>query len=175
MSLSNSKQPASFANPAMIVNRYLWHRMVEIDPNLAMTYMRNGLFEMPIYPVTDSSATQAIWDNKPYLLYSMSFSRPTSPFFPIKRGRVHYGLRANASQTFEWSNAMQHILDRQDESARDINEHNRRTTKSPVYFHDTRVFQVEDTTTRDFVNNPYLISSFVVQVDYHLIEKDATV
>ena len=162
MSLSDPKATPSVPNPVMVINGYLWDKFKEIDPGLD-TYPY-----MPIFPMSDAQANNSMWDNKPYLIFNRMFQRPDNPFYPIKRDVYHYGLKASAVMTLEWSAAMQAILDRQDDAARDINAWNAAHGAEPVYFHNLRVYQMEQGGQRDYTNRPTFITDIIVKAEYHI-------
>lgn len=167
MSLSNPNLTSSTVNPIAVINGYLWSSFKEIDPGLAIAYTINGKEITPIFPISDSMADNMAWTNKAYLLYNSVYSRPAGPFYPIKRESIYYALKGNAGQTFEWSRAIQKVLDRQDDAARDANEWNRNNLKSPVFFHNLRVFQAGDSKTRDYVVKPFYYTDIMVRAEYH--------
>lgn len=168
MSLSNPNKQGSVPNPMAVLNGYLWDAMKAMDPELDAYYA--GV--TPIIPLHDSSGGNLPWGNKPYLVYNRIFKRPTSPFYPIKRDTFFYTLKSDVKSTIEWTGAIQMILDRQDDSAKDINAWNAQKYADgdwdqPVFFHETRIFQIERTDARDYAVDPNQETQFMIDAKYH--------
>ena len=106
--------------PAVPINRYLWSKIAELDPDLVMSY--NGI--MPFYPLGDSAAGDAPWDQKPNIVYDRMMTINSNPFYPIKKEQIHYALKALPSDSLTWGSAIQYILDRMDDAAQEVNEYN---------------------------------------------------
>jgi hypothetical protein len=111
--------------PSLAVNGYLWKTMQrfydankeEEDPSLDKVY--EG--KLPFYPVGDSAAGDEPWDNKPYFVYDRVFRFSSQPFYEHKRESTLYYLKAREKDSLEWAAIVQLILDREDDSAKDIN------------------------------------------------------
>ena len=177
MSLSNPKAPSSIDSASKVLNGYLWDSLKKIDPGLNGYYGtvkdRQGNVKevVPIVPLHDSAGENMTWGDKPYLIYNKVFSRPKDQFYPVKREVFHFGLKAGVAQTFEWLTAIQMILDRQDDAAKDINKWNATSEDHQhVFFHHLRIFQIERTEPRDYSVKPAHITEFMVVAEYHYTE-----
>jgi hypothetical protein len=156
-----------FALPVLTVNGYLWDTMKSIDPSLSLK--KNYGTSLPFFPMSDSASGASSWENKPYFIYDRMFRITGSPFPYIKKEHIIYSLKGKEEQTLEWGNALQYILDRQDDSAQDINEWNsNQTVPNEVYFHSTRVLQTNPSMSRDFSNRPFYVTEFIIEAQYHL-------
>lgn len=154
------------------VNGYLWDTMKAIEPSLATKYGN----KVPIYPLGDAASGTKTWENKTYMIYDRMFTIMKSPFYPIKCEEVRYFLKAKESDTFLWGSAIQMILDRSDDAAKDINawiRNNGTCDDFPIYFHKMRVNQVSSSMAsakeniRDFSILPFYVTEFIVDVEYH--------
>lgn len=160
--------------PPLAVNGYLWDTMKQLDPTLTQTKKYGN--KMPFFPIGDSAAGQKQWENKPYFIYDRIFRFSANPFYPKKRESFLYYLKAKPIETLQWSAAMQLILDREDDSAKDINEwirNNGGNDEYPVYFHTLRVYQARSGSpssegrTREETSRPYYITEFMIDACYH--------
>ena len=173
MSLSNPKSASSVPNAVAVVNGYLWDSLNKIDPGLNPKY--KGI--TPIIPMHDSSAGKLPWGDNPYLIYNRIFRRAVTPFYPIKRDTFFYTLKADAGQTMEWTIAIQIILDRQDDAAKDVNEWNRMKHETvpgwdqPVFFHSFRLFQIERTDARSYSVDANQETQFMLDAQYHFTKE----
>jgi len=104
--------------PALPVNGYLWDTMKKLEPTLADKY--DGI--VPFYPIGDSAAGDNPWDNNPYFIYDRVFRFSSKPFYEHKRESVLYYLKAKEIDSLTWAAALQVILDREDDSAKNIND-----------------------------------------------------
>ena len=160
---------SQFTLPVLTINGYLWHTMKQIDPTLAQT--KNYGNKIPFFPISDSASGAKAWENKPYFIYDRMLKMTKSPFPYIKKEQILYALKAKEEQSLEWGMALQYIIDRQDDSAQDINDWNRsQQTPAGVYFHSTRILQLNGSLSRDFSVRPYYITEFLVEVEYHLTD-----
>jgi hypothetical protein len=156
---------SDFAYPPKVINSYLWDTMKSIEPSLNKVYGNI----IPFFPLSDAASGSKSWENKPYIIYDRIMKTTESPFYPIKKDHILYALKANEINTIEWGTAIQYILDRQDDSAQDINEWNRNQTEpKEIYFHSLRVFQMDSSIPRDFSSRPYYITEFIINAEYHL-------
>jgi hypothetical protein len=167
MTLSN------FTLPAVVVNKYLWHTIKQLEPSFVKTYGSN----IPFFPLSDSASGAKSWENKTYVIYDRMMKYTNNPFYPIKSESLIYAVKGSEVQTLEWSMAIQYILDRQDDSAQDINNWNRsQTNPANIYFHSTRAFQSDSgavsglSTARDFSSRPFYITEFVIDLKYHFTD-----
>lgn len=173
MSLSNPRSLPSVPLPTTALNAYLWWALKDIDPALDNMYRVNGqrLGPMgPIFPYSDSAAASIPWGDKPYLLYDRVPGRPTNPFYPIKRDVYHFSLKADATQALEWVGAIQQILDRQDDAAKDVNNFNfyhPDGQRVPVFFHHLRVYQIDPAAETKHLNDSDQFTDIMVVAEYH--------
>ena len=153
--------------PAVPINRYLWSKIAELDPDLVISY--DGI--MPFYPLGESAAGDAPWDGKPTIVYDRMMVINPSPFYPIKKEQIHYALKAGPSDSLAWGSAIQYILDGMDDVAKEINAYNADKMYG-LFFHHIRVFQTSTQISssgaqRDFSTNQFYISRFIIDCEYH--------
>lgn len=166
---------SNFSLPVLTINEYLWDTMKQIDPTLSQT--KNYGNKIPFFPMSDAASGSKSWENKTYIIYDRVIRYSRTPFYPIKKEQILYAVKGKEESTFEWSLAIQYILDRMDDAAQDINEWNRlKETPSSVYFHNLRAYQTDSgdaqgfSTARDFSNRPYYITNFIIDVEYHFTD-----
>lgn len=157
----------------LAINGYLWDTFKAIEPTFAKKYAN----KMPFFPVSDAASGQKQWENKPYIIYDRMFKFSRGSFYPIKQEQLVYVVKGNEAQIFEWGAGIQMILDRGDDSAKDVNNwirNNGGNDKYPVYFHSMKVYQTRPMmgsaaeNARDFSTRPYYMSDFFVDMDYHI-------
>lgn len=161
----------AFPIPVLHINKYLWNSMKQIDPSLAVQYGTT----VPFFPLADSRAGDTGWGTKPYVVYDMLFKLRGKPFYPVKKVQAMYFVRGTAEDVLSWSNAIGHILDREDQSAQDINKY--LTANNPtagIYFHRTRVMQIDmvNDNRQDLSVRQQYTASMIVDFEYH-ISKDS--
>ena len=166
----------SIGLPVLAINGYLWETMKKIAPELSNQYGDT----IPFYPISDSSSGDEPWDSRPYFIYDRVFRFSSSPFYPAKRDSILYYLKAREIDSLQWSAALQLILDREDDAAKDVNNWIRSQQNwldYPYYFHNIRIYQSRasapssDGKLRDFSSvQPYFISEFMVDIHYHSTE-----
>lgn len=158
----------------IVVNKYLWDTMKEIQPNLSSSSKYGNT--IPIFPLGDSASGKKSWENKTYMVYDRMFTKMKGAFYPIKCEDLRYFLKAKEQDTFIWGSAIQTILDRSDDAAKDINSwirNNGGNEEYPLFFHKLRVYQVssslasEKENLRDFSSRPFYITEFIVDIEYH--------
>lgn len=160
---------SQFTLPVLTINNYLWDVMKQIDPTLTQAKKYGN--RVPFFPMSDATSGTKSWENKPYIIYDRMLRMTGSPFYPIKNEHILYAVKGKEEETFEWSAAIQYILDRMDDAAQDINDWNRsQDTPANVYFHNLRVYQTDSSRSRDFSNRPYYITEFVVDARYHFTD-----
>jgi hypothetical protein len=160
---------ALIPSPSVVVNGYLWNTIEKIDSALVASY--GGI--TPIFPLSDSASGVESWGEKAYIVYDRMLQLSRNPLYPVKQEQTLYSLKGNEEQTIQWALAIQVILDRMDDAAKDINEWNR-SLASPhhIYFHHVRVFQLlrRPTESREFSNRPHYISQFMIETEYHFTD-----
>jgi hypothetical protein len=159
--------------PTLAINGYLWDVMKVFEPSLFSQYGNT----VPFYPISDSSAGDEPWDSKPYFIYDRVFRFSGKPFYEHKRESTLYYLKAREVDSLQWSAAVQLILDREDDAAKDVNEwirNNGGSSEYPVYFHNIRVYQSRssspssDGKIREFSTvQPYFITEFMIDTHFH--------
>lgn len=160
-----------FPIPVLSVNRFLWNDMTALDDSLLSQY---GTI-IPFFPLADSRAGDAGWGSKPYVVYDTLFKMRGKPFYPVKKIQVMYFVRGTAEDVITWSNVIGHILDREDESAQDINNYLRdNEPDAGIYFHKTRVLQIDmvNDQRQDLSVRQQYTSSMIIDLEYH-ISKDS--
>ena len=170
MSLSDPRKPSSVPLPTTALNAYLWEALKDIDPDIADDYVVNGWEITPIFPYSDAASASIPWKDKPYLLYERVPGRPTNPFYPVKRDVYHYSLKADPTLALEWVGAIQQILDRQDDAAKDVNNFNfyhRHGPRVPVFFHHLRVYQIDPAAETKHLNDSDQFTDIMVVAEYH--------
>lgn len=161
----------AFPVPVLHVNKYLWDAMTTTDTNLAAQYGNI----IPFFPLADSRAGDAGWGTKPYVVYDSLFKLRGKPFYAIKKLQVMYFVRGTAEDVITWSNVIGHILDREDESAQDVNNYLRdNEPDAGIYFHRTRVLQIDmvNDQRQDLSVRQQYTSSMIIDLEYH-ISKDS--
>lgn len=169
---------ANFSLPATTINGYLWDTMKQIEPTFAKTYGN----KMPFFPLSDASSGDKAWGGKTYVIYDRMMRLTRQPFPYIKREHTLYYVKGKEIDTLEWGLAIQHILDRMDDAAQDINDWNRaQAIPSKVYFHNLIVSQADSgdmgspSATRDFSDRPFYITKFIIDAQYHFTESIDTI
>lgn len=160
-----------FPIPVLFVNRFLWNEMVALDESLLPQY---GTI-VPFFPLADSRAGDAGWGAKPYVVYDSLFKLRGKPFYPVKKIQIMYFVRGTAEDVITWSNVIGHILDREDESAQDVNNYLRdNEPDAGIYFHKTRVLQIDmvNDQRQDLSVRQQYTSSMIIDLEYH-ISKDS--
>jgi hypothetical protein len=173
------------AIPSLAINAYLWDTMKQLSesqnngngPNLEDAYGDT----VPFYPVGDSAAGDNPWEDKPYFIYDRVFRFNSNPFYELKRDSTLYYLKANETDSLEWSAILQIILDREDDAAKDINEwirNNGGNEKYPFSFHNLRVYQSRssspssDGKIREISTvQPYYITEFMIDTHFHFTKQ----
>ena len=160
----------AFPLPTTYINSYVWAALNLIDDTLQSNY---GTI-MPIFPLADARGGDAGWDNKPYIIYENLMRFRPKPFYPIHKLQTFYFIRADASDTLVWSNAIIHILDRGDAAAQDINNYlSLNHPTAGIYFHHLKVFQVDTPSDErlDLSLRQQYTTSLIIEYEYH-ISKD---
>jgi hypothetical protein len=160
---------------AVYINNYLWGVIKKIDPDFVSSY--NGI--VPFFPLSESASGDAPWNDKPSIVYDRLFTVSKSPFYPIKTEQIHYAVKATENQSLYLGSAIQLILDRQDDAAKDINEFmSIAYPESAIRFHHLRVYQPASAVSkagggvRDFTTRQYQVSKFFVDAEYHTCAYD---
>ena len=81
--------------PAVPINRYLWSKIAELDPDLVIDY--EGI--LPFFPLGETAAGDSPWDGKPSVVYDRMMVINPNPFYPIKKEQIHYALKADPTDS----------------------------------------------------------------------------
>lgn len=162
-----------FSVPVLPVNNYLWDTMKRIEPGLADDY--DGI--IPFIPLADARGGDSVWKEKPYVIYDYSIRPREWSFYPIHHTHFYYMVRGRTEDALVWTNAIGHILDRQDDAAKDINSFMvDQYDETPVFFHSFKVMsqeRVEDRTRLDSAVDQFYQMSLTVDAKYHLNNANA--
>ena len=157
---------AAFPAPATYVNNYLWSSLKSIDGTLDAQYDYQ-----PFYPLADSKAGDQGWGNKTYVVYDQLMKFRSKPFYGIHKSQTFYWVRGQADDILGWTTAISHILDRQDQAAKDINSWIAANDPTAgIFFHDVKVFQVDsaDEERMDLAVRQYYTASMIIEMHYHI-------
>jgi len=159
--------------PAVPVNRYLWSKIAELDPDFVLEY--NGV--QPFFPLGESASGGTPWEELPTFVYDRMMVINPNPFYPIKKEQIHYALKANPSDSMALGSAVQYILDGMDDVAQDINAYNKDKDYG-IFFHHVRVFQTSTQISssgaqRNYTTNQYYVSKFIIETEFHYNERKA--
>ena len=89
--------------PAVPINRYLWSKIAELDPDFVLEY--EGV--QPFFPLGESAAGDTPWKDKPSFVYDRMMVINPNPFYPIKKEQIHYALKANPTDSMALGPAIQ--------------------------------------------------------------------
>jgi hypothetical protein len=164
--------------PSLAINGFLWDTMKQIDPDIEKRYGST----VPFYPIGDSAAGSEPWDNNPYFVYDRVFRFSGKPFYEHKRESTLYYLKAREVDSLEWAGIIQAILDREDDTAKDINAWIRSQDNAvddyPIFFHNVRIYQSRssspssDGKIREYTTvQPYYITEFMVDTHFHFTKQ----
>ena len=161
--------------PAVPINRYLWSKIAELDPDFVLGY--NGV--QPFFPLGESASGGTPWEELPTFVYDRMMVINPNPFYPIKKEQIHYALKANPSDSMALGSAVQYILDGMDDVAQDINAYNKDRDYG-IFFHHVRVFQTSTQVSssgaqRNYTTNQYYVSKFIIETEYHYNERKALI
>jgi len=168
MSLSN------FGFAPVVVNNYLWSVMKLMEPSLSSS--SNYGSTIPFLPLGDAAAGTLGWGDKTYVIYDRMFKAMKDPSYWVKCEEVKYQLKAKEQDTFIWGSAIQQILDRHDDAAKDVNDwirSNGGDNAYPIFFHSMRVFQLarylatDSENIRDLSSRSFYVTEFAVDMKYH--------
>ena len=158
-----------FPIPSIQLNKYLWNAMTTVDPTLLTTYGN----VVPFFPLADSRAGDAGWENKPYVVYDNLFKLRGTTFPQIKHLQIMYFVRGSAEDVITWSNVIAHILDREDDSAKDVNAYLATLNPVPeIFFHRMRIHQIDmvNDQRQDLAVRQQYTASMIVDTKYHITD-----
>lgn len=157
----------AFPVPTTYINKYVWDAMKSLDDSLAGDYKNI----VPFFPASDTRSDEWPWKNKPYVIYDQLFRmRRNTRYFDHKIQTLYY-IKGAPVDAIVWTNAISHILDREDAVAQDIN--NWLAANHPdagVYFHSFKVIQIDQFTDNrmDISLNQQYMATLAVEYEYHL-------
>jgi hypothetical protein len=155
--------------PILAVNNYVWDQFRVMDPALVNSYGKT----VPFYPL-GSSAARSKDSNlaQTVIYYDRIFRFRPQPFYQIKKEQFSYKINGVDTDYLAWGSALQLLLDREDDSAKDINSWIGKSgnyDKYPVFFHSMRVFIPAYAEYREVsANDPTWIGNFIIDVQYHM-------
>lgn len=152
--------------PALAINSYLWDTISTLHPSFVSQY--NGI--VPIYPVYDSTAGDAKWKDKPYIIYDSLLRVNPSPFYPLRKEQVMYQVKGDINDVIGLRETIINILNRGDDVAREINEYYCSVNPNfETFIDNVRCFQINFTNeeTKPSTNKQYFVASIIVEFDYH--------
>lgn len=172
--------------PPVILNEYLAEKV----PSRVSSFSGSFRF-FPTMPTDINSVTEQFPEqsNDVFAVYDRMFRLRRDPFPHIKKEQILYYLykkNSDPEALIETVQALQDLLDRGDESAQEINAWVSAKTNSrgilefgtgrnirqfkPVFFHETKVFQLEE--ARDIEafdsNRTFSASKVIINYDYHV-------
>ena len=160
----------AFPIPSLYLNQYVWAAMTGIDETLLPLYGDT----VPFFPLADSRAGDAGWGNKPYVVYDNLFKLRGRPFPQIKHLQIMYFVRGSAEDVITWSNTIAHILDREDDSAKDVNNYLSVNSSLPpdVFFHRIRVHQIDmvNDQRQDLAVRQQYTATMIIDTKYHITQ-----
>lgn len=156
-----------FPVPIIHLNNYVWDTMKSLDGTLDGVY--GGL--TPFFPLADSRAGDATWEDKPYVVYDHLFKMGDKRVPAIHKFQGLYFVRGKAEDVIVWTNAIHHILDRGDYAAQDCNAFLASTSPTAgVYFHNIRSMQIDmvKDSRQDLAIRQYYVASMIIDMQYHI-------
>jgi hypothetical protein len=170
--------------PPIFINKYLAENISE---------QFDGNFTLPFFPSlpTDIDALTETFplSNGTFAVYDRMFKYRRSPFPHIKTEQLlyyFYKMQGDSELMVEVSQKAYDLLDREDESAQELNEWIRSLPRNPngtisfgndptefypVFFHKMKMYQLEE--TRDIIDfgtaRTYAGNKIIVDYDYHQI------
>ena len=172
--------------PSVFINQYLAEKVLQYLPNRYETALRF----FPAQPTDIDALTESLPDESSdvFAIYDKLFKPRRKPFPHIKNEQTLYyfqKVNGNPEALFETIQVVQDLLDREDESAEEINSWIRSKIVDgvvtfgtgslarefkPVFFHKVRVFQLEE--SRD-INNFKTVRTImggkvIVEYEFHV-------
>jgi hypothetical protein len=170
--------------PPIFINKYLAEKVSE---------QFGGNFTLPFFPTlpTDIDALTETFplSNGTFAVYDRMFKYRRQPFPHIKSEQLlyyFYKMQGDSELMMEVSQKAYDLLDREDESAQELNEWVRALPRNangtisfgndptefhPVFFHKMKMYQLEE--TRDIVDfgtaRTYAGNKIIIDYDYHQV------
>lgn len=151
----------------LIINNYIWSEMSSIDPAFTGRYENI----LPFFPIYDSQAGNAKWGNKPYVIYDNIIQKRKWPLYVVKKEQMLYSIRGSIPEIFYFKDLINHVIDRQDDAGKDINEWaGENVVNHRVFFH---CFYTSETNYSSEVTNvkdtrQMISKDLFVEYDFHL-------
>jgi len=188
----------SMSNPAVFLNAYLSEmvpKYLEKYGSTAFNYFDEGMRFFPVSPTTINELTEQLPSatEAPFAVYDRMFRFKKYKFPHIKCEQMLYYFYKTTTASFEsataslieTAQAVYDLLSRGDESAQEVNSWIRSQLNandkfvvgvgsaavafSPVYFHQTSVFQLEE--IRDIIDfgtaRTYAGNKIIIDYEYH--------
>lgn len=158
--------------PEVIINKYVWKQFQLAKPAIYAQYTSGSASIMPFFPISDTKAGDTAWGNKPYIVFD-SFIRPRTAnrsFYPIKSAQIIYSVKGTISEIYEWRDFITNVLDREDMSARDVNEFSGTLSgEVNTFFHRINATQINYTgnTTQQTGQRKDYSADLIIKYDYH--------
>lgn len=173
--------------PPVLINEYLSEKIVQTIPD---AYYGNALRFFPTLPTNIDSITEGFPEasNDVFAVYDRMLKLRRQAFPHIKGEQLlyyFYKTNQNPEALFETTQIVFDLLDRQDESAEDLNAWIRSKVVdgvitfgtgslarsfNPVYFHELKVLQLEE--SRDVANfqttRSYAVNKVIIDYKYHI-------
>lgn len=171
--------------PPVLINMYLAERVAQVlhadDPNF-MLYPTDFVKFFPASPTAIDDFTEQFPQGDSFYVYDrmMKMRRSKMPHIKEEQLLIYFYDRGNQGVLFEATQAIVDLLDREDESAEEVNTWVRskigndglvtvgtgalQKKFNPVYFHNFKIFQLEETadiidfgTARTWASNKLII------------------
>jgi hypothetical protein len=182
--------PVAISYPPVLLNEYLAEKIVERIPH---RFDSDVLRFFPTMPTDITALTENFPEaaNDVFVVYDRMFQMRRGPFPHIKSEQLlyyFYKINSDPEALFETTQIVADLLDRGDESAQEVNEWieskangglvifgtgSLARTFKPVFFHDIKIFQLQETkdvidfnTVRTFTGNKVIIDYRYHTQDY---------
>lgn len=178
----------AIAYPPVIINEYLAEKVGEILPNRFSSSLRF----FPTLPTDINALTEGFPESASdvFAVYDRMFKMRRTPFPHIKQEQLlyyFYKMAGDPEALIETSQVVADLLDRQDESAEEVNEWTRTKVDietglitfgtgalardfKPIYFHEIKIYQLEE--TRDIIDfgtaRTYAGNKIIIDYKYHI-------
>ena len=152
--------------PPAIINSYVWAQFEENAPVFSAQY---GSI-VPIFPVYDAKAGDASWGNKSYIVYDNMARVRSGVFYGVRKEQLVYSIRGDIPEIFALRDLITDVLDRGDDTAKDINEYAGENLENPyIFFHDFKVFQQDFTNekTDKHSTRQFYSTDLIIEYQYH--------
>lgn len=155
--------------PEVAINKYVWKQFEIAKPAIFSAY--KGV--VPIFPVSDNKSGDTKWGARTYIIYdSFIKSRMKNKgIYAIKSAQMMYSIKGEIASIYEWRDFIVNVLDREDISARDVNNFaGTNFNDNQYYFHSICTNQINyigNTTETGGVLKEFS-TNIVIKYDYHI-------